>query len=218
MKSMKRTLLIILFVLIVTGLKAQVIYQIDSVQMYTRANTPNEEGALHSLYSVVHYFGPVLTIYGRLINDSSKEVVLRAFKEDSTEDISVELYTIFEYKGKRYKQPLQQISMFGNWLPMDAQKGIHEGDTVKYYQLRGRKYIKYRLDTSFLSNIPELDQVITRGKRISKQRYLKKLERIAEEVLPSLEVVVDWAMSPDAILETGGDPYNYHVQPESLDE
>ena len=97
-------------------------------------------------------------------------------------------------------------------------KGTHEGNPVKYCQLKGGKDIKYRLDTSFLSNIPELDQAITCGKRISKQRYLKKLERIAEEVLPSLEVVVDWAMSPDAILETGGDPYNYHVQPESLDE
>ena len=209
---------VIFFLMVCLTSYAQLSYQIDSVQMYTRANTPYEEGALHSLYSVVHYFGPVLTIYGRLINDSSKEVVLRAFKEDSTEDISVELYTTFEYKGKRYKQALQQISMFGNWLPVDVKKGTHEGYPVKYCQLKGGKYIKYRLDTSFLSNIPELDQAITCGKRISKQRYLKKLERIAEEVLPSLEVVVDWAMSPDAILETGGDPYNYHVQPESLDE
>lgn len=205
---------------------AQVVYQIDSVHLHTLSNTPeppNNSLFFENLYNDIIAYGPILDIYGRLINTSSDNMVISAlWGEDERgipiEDISLELTTSFTCRGRVYECDVFHTSPFGYIFPIQSKKGIHNSYVVDYQRLSAKKFVNYRITTAFLYEYSRLRKLNSKHKTY--KTYLKrskkingKLEDIAEEVLPTLNVLTKWRMTQAVEVETGGVPSKYVVTP-----
>lgn len=211
MKKLLFVAFLLSFPMIILG---QIRFKVDSIQLFTLQNVNPEESVLHDLYTDIIWNGPILEIYGRLINTSSLDLVIQALHCDNTgdivSDINLKYYTTFEYKGKQYKTAQVILAPFHQTPEKDILIGLYNGRRISYSKLSSRKYIKGCITTAFLFN-----QFGFSPKKKYRQRVRlnRKLARIAHEVLPTIDVVVEWEMAPDVQIETGGDPSKYQVTP-----
>lgn len=189
--------------------KAQLAFEVDSIALHTLSNTERIEDTVHSLYSDIWWMGPVVDIYGRLINYSEEDLVLKSIWENKetgeiVTDVSIEFSTVFEYKGEKYENDITPISPFINTLPFPSKEGYHNDKQVSYHKLSAKKYVKVTLTSPFLYGLFGYEPPI-------KKRLNKKLEAIALEVLSTLKVKIVWEMSPEIEMETNGDLSKYKV-------
>ncbi len=189
--------------------RAQLAFEIDSITLHTLSNTERIEDTVHTLYSDIWWMGPVVEIYGRLINYSDEDLVLESIWEDKetgaiVTDVSVEFSILFEYKGEKYENTITPISPFINALPFPSKEGRHDDKQVSYHKLSAKKFVKYKLTSPFLYGLFGYKPPM--GNRLN-----KKLETIALNVLPTLKVIINWEMCPEIEIETNGDPSKYRV-------
>lgn len=112
----KAIICIIYFFVFSFASKAQLAFEVDSIALHTLSNTERIEDTVHTLYSDIWRMGPIVDIYGRLINYSEEDLVLKSIWENKetgeiVTDVSIEFSTVFEYKGKSMRMISHQYPL-----------------------------------------------------------------------------------------------------------
>lgn len=181
---------------------AQLSIQIDSVKLDLISDYPQKflNKTLYSEgYEKALLFGPYIYVCGKLVNSSSKAIVYDA-SSGSTALTKPMIKTIFRYKGRIYETECCPIGMLDSFGPVSGESEYanvscnHIGDKdVWMYYIPGNASVPISFGSAFLYNskwcklrekhsIAEIDE--------RDKRNIRELEKIAKEVLPTVQVSI----------------------------
>ena len=175
--------------------------QIDSVKLDAISDYPQEfldRVLLSEGYEKALLFGPYIYVYGKLVNSSSKAIIY-----DATCGLTAltkpMIKTIFRYKGRTYETeccPIWMIDSFGPVCGESVYTNVfcsHIGDKdVWMYYIPGNVSVPVSFGSAFLYGSKwckrEKHSMVEIDERDKKSAL--KLEKIAKEVLPTIQASI----------------------------
>jgi len=184
---------------------AQLYFQTDSIKLTTISDFPENymSGYVYrGDFEEILIYGPSISIYGKLINPSQAGIVYDASYEDNISkeesDILIEpiIKTNFIYKGHKYETE-HEVAFFSDLFIPRFEKLLTckvGKNTVNMFYIPGNTSICFSFGSSFLYTSKWCKFRNRRTMReFTEQDYknYKKLEKIAKEVLPTIQISIE---------------------------
>lgn len=200
----KKRSLTVLFLLLIIQLRlsAQLSFQVDSISLSTLNDYPAElasEDVIDESYDAMLEYGPHIRIYGKLVNSSHCPVIYYASTDKKllTETI---IKTSFIYRGRNYETKHCCSGMGDVFIPVSTKSKSGElfctdigRENIHMFFIPEKGIVSFDFGSSFLyyskwgrfnstTRLPENERYKIKNNR--------KLEKIAKEVLPTIQVSV----------------------------
>lgn len=195
---------------------AQLSFKIDSLRLRTISDFQYDSPyVLDDVYEGVMVKGPIVYISGSLHNDSEKGIIIYA-SSHSVSDYKpiahIEFNTIFDYRGQRYETEQEEVLYDFNVLPAfpltkyrSFRQTIADNEEICILYLGPGESIEVNTDSHFLNN----SKFYRLKEKRWRQRHFyhnvregKKLERIAFEVFPSIQIVPNVVIDDNEMYNT----------------
>lgn len=197
MKCIKYLICVVLLLFSAIDTSAQLSFQVDSIHITTINDFPSDylsRVKFNSTYDKILNYGPLISVFGHLCNDTNGSVTISAYGSDMTAYIDTEFEISFIYKGTKYKsiyspsinsfdvikhsRSLSDEQIDGNvqnyLVPAHSKLSME----IDSYFLEGSKWYKVKMENAYSENFHH--NVLNN----------KKMARIAQKVLPSVMVDV----------------------------
>ena len=183
---------------------AQLSFRIDSVRLHSISDFQLEEltdEVIDEDVACILAYGPHIILYGSLANDSQKAIVYKMSLKDSSITLPI-ITTSFRYRGRVYKTDLCS-AYIGDTTPLiKGNKSSYVsvgGEVVDLCYIPQNTSVNVVLGTAFLCYSKWCDLKMPEYSSMNKRHNIrnnKKLEKIAKEVLPTIqatiEIKTDW--------------------------